>query len=1123
MEPKLSILIEQAPIGIITFSSEGVIDYLNQNFEKFGILYQFETAELIGKNIFEIPLFPPVTLAHELTDLSRGMSFEKELKQIRTNDGGQITLIVKGTPLYEENEYAGGILLVEDIKVLAETTEILKSRADYIEKVISRVNDFLIVTDSSGDVQFSAGHTLNKFKLIQSDIEGKNIIQLFNASVKLKISESIENILHLKAPQKFNFELIALDQKYFFECKVEPLFGKRDTIQFIYFFFNDRTAELNERSNLQKNISDLSLYKSAANQSSMGLITINKDGVINTLDDESEKIFGVSKEQVEGKHINKIIEAMSSFYINELALKLHSASSVKVNVKILGDGDKKIIELKFSLTNQNDDYLIILCKDITEAFEAEENLKLTEDTLQEIVDNADELICKTDVRGNVIYANQQFISRFEYSPEELKSTNIFNLISTKVSDEQLALISKFPNQAVHHAELNFTTKNGKILTVNASLIPVTSKNHEKYFYCYLTDISEIKTYKQDFQVFKSSFDFAQDGIAVEHEGKIIIVNEAFAKIFGYDNVEQLEKKELLDLVANEDVLKVAEYLRLRERKKHAPDRFEFLGKKRDNSLFYTEFSVSTFESNGNVYIIMITRDITERKRAQIAIRESEEKYRNITENIDDFLYTFEKVDKYLRPVFYTSAVEKVTGYTQTDFLSDSKLFLKIIHPDDLHELKKKITTFLKSKFQNSIEFEFRIINKHGNIVWVRNKVNIMRKSDGGIYKIYGLVNDITLKKRAEEELKQSAESLKKINETKDRFISIVSHDLRTPFSSILGFTDLLTNDEGLSEDEKRQYIKYIQESSRSMLSLVNSLLDWTRLQTGRFKFEPQKISAREIIESSFNVLSGAALQKGIDIKIDVEKEHFIFVDKSLIMQVFNNLLSNAIKFTGKGDLISVSVHRTSVPRFLEFSVQDTGRGIKPENIEKLFNVDTKFTLEGTAGEKGSGLGLSLVKEIVEKHGGKVWVKSEFGKGSDFRLTLPVASANILIVDDNKMDRILYSKILKNITPEYSVEIVSNGREALERIKTSPPALVITEHNMPEMNGYEFINAVMKDESIHSLPILILSRKVDRASIQAYSELGIEFVFQKPVNLANFKLAVEKSLKKGIKGNGAKPI
>ena len=212
-----------------------------------------------------------------------------------------------------------------------------------------------------------------------------------------------------------------------------------------------------------------------------------------------------------------------------------------------------------------------------------------------------------------------------------------------------------------------------------------------------------------------------------------------------------------------------------------------------------------------------------------------------------------------------------------------------------------------------------------------------------------------------------------------------------------------------------------------------------------------------------------------------------------------------------------------MPRFLEFSVNDTGRGIKPENIEKLFNVDTKFTSEGTAGEKGSGLGLSLVKEIVELHGGSIKVTSEFGKGSDFRLTLPVASANILIVDDNKMDRILYSKILKNITPEYSVEIVSNGKEALEKIRISPPALVISEHNMPEMNGYQLVKAVINDDSIQPLPILILSRKVDRGSIQLYSELGVEFVFQKPVNLTNFKTAVEKSLKKGIKGNGIKVI
>ena len=173
-------------------------------------------------------------------------------------------------------------------------------------------------------------------------------------------------------------------------------------------------------------------------------------------------------------------------------------------------------------------------------------------------------------------------------------------------------------------------------------------------------------------------------------------------------------------------------------------------------------------------------------------------------------------------------------------------------------VKKKLKTILQSRIQVSEEMEFRIINKHGNIVWVRTKINVIRNADGKISKIYGLVSDISLRKKAEEELNRSTENLIKLNETKDKFISIISHDLRTPFSSILGFTDLLIGDEDLTEEEKKQYVRFIQESSKSMFELVNSLLDWTRLQTGRIKFEPEKISARMIIINSINSLSGAS-------------------------------------------------------------------------------------------------------------------------------------------------------------------------------------------------------------------------------------------------------------------------
>ena len=137
------------------------------------------------------------------------------------------------------------------------------------------------------------------------------------------------------------------------------------------------------------------------------------------------------------------------------------------------------------------------------------------------------------------------------------------------------------------------------------------------------------------------------------------------------------------------------------------------------------------------------------------------------------------------------------------------------------------------------------------------------------------------------------------------------------------------------------------------------------------------------------------------------------------------------------------------------------------------------------------------------------------KGTEFIFTLPIASSNILIVDDNKTDRLLYSKILKNITPEYNVEVASDGKEAIQKILSSPPALVITDHAMPVMNGYEFVVELKKMDIKGKPPVIVLSSDIDRAIINDYTELGIEFVFQKPVNISSFKLAVEKTLQKGL--------
>ena len=1119
MEEKTIKIIEQVPVGIITFSAGGEIDYVNQNFRKFGILYQFETPTLPGNNILKIELFPNISIMDELRQLFKGLPFEKEIKQVITNDGSQIDLIVKGSPIFEQDEIIGGVLLIEDIKILPTTKEEIELRSEYFEKAIHFVNDVMIVTNPKGIVQFATGTVLKKINQTNKKIIGGNILDLFVEEVKSLFSDKIEKVnLNIEA-SRFEFNIELPDGRYSFDCKLEPILNRRGTLQFLFFFFNNITVDVSEKNRLVKKVDELSYYKSITNNLKNALFTLDKDGKIIYWDEQSELLFGLSSADVVGKFFGSTLELFDKRFFESIKKDLEKEKIWKVNLNIFGKEHKKeIFEAKLSYLDDYQNTIVVLCSNITRKIKEEEKLKLAEESYKNLLENTNDLICKVDNKGNIIFTNKTFLEILGYNKEEINQKQFNQLIQPQYFEHNIFSISAFDKTKPTIIELPILTREGSSFLAKVSFIPKREGGNALQYLCYITEIPKEEEVDEIELLYPALIKASHDGIAVERDGRIVVANNSFAQIFGYDSGEKLAGKDLLDLVANDDILKVAEYFRLKEHDKSAPDRFEFLGKKRDNTYFYTELSISSFESNNKKYIVMVTRDITERKRAQKVIRESEEKYRNITENIDDFLYTFERVENYMRPLFYTVAVEKITGYDQADFLGDSKLFLKIIHPDDFADVKKKLSAMFKSGTKQSGEMEFRIINKQGNIVWVRNKINLVKNGSGEIQKIYGLVSDITLHKRAEEEMKKSTQDLIKLNETKDRFLSIISHDLRTPFSSILGFTDLLANDEELTNEERKQYVNYIQESSKSMLSLVNSLLDWTRLQTGRIQFEPERADASSLVDKSIHTVSGDALSKGIEIYSTVKKGRYIFVDKSLINQVFNNLLSNAIKFTNRSGRITISVRPASTLSFLEFSVKDNGQGIKEENLDKLFSVDTKFTTAGTAGEKGSGLGLSLVKEIIEKHGGIIWAESEYGNGSNFKFTLPVASANILIVDDSRTDGLLYSKILKNITPEYTVDLASNGLEALDKIKSSPPALVITDHSMPEMDGYDLVKQLKKEGLLGKPPVIVLSTEMDRNIIGDYNELGVEYVFQKPVNLRSFKQAVEKSLRKYITGS-----
>lgn len=1111
-------LMESIPLGILIFNSQGRITYLNNNFLEFCVYHKIEINPSNTINIFEEDLFCDNPLLEYFQRLREGYSFEKEIEGLKTFSLRKIIILVKAIPLFKDDKFDGGILILQDIKIGKEEVDSLKNIEPQWKEILNSSLDLLLITDEEGNIKFSFGKKSKKFLSKISPFEQNNINSLFSQEVNSLIKSKISLLKENPSVQKFNLILTINNRPHDYECEIEPVLDDDKKIKLLFFRFNDIRSFIKVQKALELNLQELSKHKSFLDKCSVPFFVVDINGKVIYWNKASQDIFGYSETQAKDKFFVRLIGITEPNYFDDIKKQLANSKQTESIFKFITlTGKEETLSASFNLVENEEPYIVISCQSIAEKIELENKIKIAEKRFNNVIQHSGNIIFNIDLSGKFIFANKTFLDLTEITKDEMLQKNLEELIEPEffshTSLEKLFSVSETHRQL----EIPFLSKSKRKIFLSGFLQKIKDLSSEEIYTGYFQDVTSVKEISNDFNILLSVVKYTKDGISIEKDNKIILVNDSFAKIFGYNRKEDLIGKSFVEMVADEDVKRISEYLHLIRRKMDAPDRFEFLGKREDGSNTFYSASVSEFELDGKNYLVYITRDISERKRSQQALRDSEEKYRSLIENIEDFFFTYAKIKDKLKPIFYTASVQKITGYTQSELIRDQRMFFKIVHPDDFHFVKQKIKDLLKSRIKNSTEIEFRIINKYGNIVWVRNKISLIRSDSGEVKKLYGIVSDISIRKNAEEDLKKSKENLLKLNETKDRFLSIVSHDLRTPFSSILGFTELLLNDDTLTEKERKEYIKFIRESSNSMLALVNSLLDWNRLQSGRIQFEPEKTHAQLIIERSINSLAGAALRKNIEIRSSVPEEIQIFVDENLIFQVFNNLISNAIKFTNNNETISISVKTSERLRFLEFSVQDTGVGIKSDDLKKLFSVDSKFTKDGTSGEKGSGMGLTIVSDIIQKHGGSIWVESEPGKGSNFKFTLPIASAVILLVDDNKTDRLLYSKILKNITPDYNVEVASNGKEAMEKIIKSPPALVITDHNMPEMNGIQLVQEIQKLEVKSKPPIIILSGDIDRTAIHDYGLLGIDYIFQKPVNLANFKQAVERTIRKGLLG------
>lgn len=1103
-------ILEFAPVGILIFQRDGKIKFANNNLFAFQNVLGGNPGEVIGKSIFEYRLLESIDIRTDLDLIKNGSAFEKEVATSRTLSGGKVTLILKGTPIIIDGEFSGGVLILEDIKQNAEEAESSLDQSTRFRDFLGSISDFYLMVDTDGGVKFHSQKNVELFNFVFESESKKLSSFLFK--------KLLENVVSSNQVLTTQFPFEKDSQNHVVAVTLVPFSDDGFSVDFIVVLLKMVSKETEKSTLSTEEIDELSKYQQITATVVDGLVGLNKLGKIIFWNESAAEIFGFARSEVYGKFIGKILPTIDEKYFEEIQNKLKEEKTWQSEIKI---GEDESLAEYFSLKGamigeDGDETVMLLCSNITERVRQEHELKKSEERFRSIVTNSHDFICTVDPRGLITYANPRFIEVFQFSEEELKSLRFGELIDSYFLMQNSFTLSDVVTKNLQSAELPLLTKMGQKIHVLASFATVKDiSGTVQYYNVILTDITLKKESEKDLLLIRSVFEASQDGIALISKNRFVLVNDSFVKMFGYRSASEILGENPVKFVAEKDKEKLSHYLELAEEKNESPSRYSFTGVRRDKSTVEIENSVSSYEIENENFLVWVFRDITEEKKAQSELQASEERYRSISENINECIWTAENKGGQLQAVFYTPSIKRITSYEAQQFLDDPELWGKIIHPDDADFVGDKLDKLYQDRARNSETLEYRIIDSDGNVIWIENKISIIRDERGKIQKIFGIISDITIPKRAEEEMKKSAQELKDSNDTKDRFISIISHDLRTPFSSILGFTDLLLTDDELDEEKKRQYIEFIQESSTSMLNLVNSLLDWTRLQTGRIKFEPERINVKYVIAKAIQILSGTALQKHINLVSDLTKDFYVHADENLLLQVFNNLISNAIKFTKPNGNININAVADVDKRQVRFSVKDDGVGMKKEDMSKLFKIDSKFTTTGTEGEKGSGLGLSLVGEIINKHGGTIWVESEFGHGSEFIFTIPVSSTYILLVDDAKMDRVLYSKLLKNLMPNYNVLEAENGRHAMDVIKQYSPALIISDHNMPLMSGYDLVKQLNATELKYKPPVIILSGDITKPIEEEYKSIGVEYIFQKPVNLGNFKNAIEVSLRKAI--------
>jgi len=587
--------------------------------------------------------------------------------------------------------------------------------------------------------------------------------------------------------------------------------------------------------------------------------------------------------------------------------------------------------------------------------------------------------------GTIIDVNEEFLRTTGYSTEEVIGKKGIEVIWKEEQRKQIMEEVQREGFA-SNKEVKFTIKNGEerigIISMNKyisgnTFLLITSG----------VDITEWRKLEQKVKekeqtLRQIALNIPLPFITTDYAGEIIFYNQQFTELFGYGegNIKSIYGW-FLEVYPDPDYCEAMYHRWKKTAEEYDPQsqipsvKQEYKIKAKDNSVHNIELYFTKDEE----HIYTIFKDVTEDKRAMLQIKKLSEA---IYQSPSTIVITDQKGNiEFVNPKF-----TKITGFTAEEAIGQNPRFLSS------GRMAKGLYETMWLTILSGETWRGELLNKkkNGELFWEDVIIAPVLDENKSIVNFIAIKEDITDKKEAYDILKKSELALKEANATKDKFFSIIAHDLRNPIGTISSFAELLvTNSRDITEKRREETIKLIYHSSTATFNLLENLLNWAKSQAGKLTVNHDFFLVDKALLLALDPLTEQAKKKEITISTNLEKKLKAYGDIDLFTTVVRNLVSNAIKYTPiKG---KISIQTAAIESHIEISISDNGVGIETENLNNLFKLGQSKSTPGTEKEKGTGMGLLIVKEFVEKNGGEIWVESYPGKGSIFTFSIPQTS------------------------------------------------------------------------------------------------------------------------------------